>query len=67
MKKKKAFDCVEMKNAIQAQHLGEREGLSDNEVRQRITERLAMSDDPVAGKWRRIGELQKTAKLEGKG
>jgi len=29
MKKKKSFDCVEMKNAIQAQLLKEREGMSD--------------------------------------
>ena len=67
MKTKKTFDCVEMKNAIQARHRQEFEGLSDEEVRRRITERLATSDDVVARKWRAIVRAQQTTSLSGSG
>ncbi len=56
--KAKSFDCVAMKNAIQAKRLVEWEGLPDEEIRQRIRQRLATSDDPVAVWWRRIGEAE---------
>jgi hypothetical protein len=58
VKREKTFDCVQMKNAIQARHLQERRGLTDAEVRRRIAERLASSDDPVAQKWCALGQRQ---------
>ena len=61
MTARKRFDCVEMKNAIQARLQEEREGLTDEEVRQQIAEFLATSDNPLARKWRRIGQLQRQA------
>ena len=64
MKPKKTFDCVEMKNAIQARLRKQREGLTDEEVRRQIAEFLATSDDIVARKWRRIGQLQHEASRE---
>ena len=64
MKAKKTFDCVEMKNAIQARLRKEREGLTDEEVRQRIAEFLATSDDVVARKWRRIAARPEASQIE---
>ena len=58
MARKKDFDCVEMKNAIQARRRQQYEGLSDEEVRKRIDAELATSDDPVARKWRKIAERE---------
>jgi len=54
MNRNKSFDCVEMKNAIQAQLSEEYEGLTPEQVRKRRQERLASSDSPVARKWRRL-------------
>ena len=54
MKRSKTFDAVEMKNAIQATHRRERASMSDEQVRQLITERLGSSDHPLARKWRRV-------------
>jgi len=54
MSGKKEFDCVEMKNAIQARLRKRYRGLSDEEVRRRIAHRLETSDDPIARKWREI-------------
>ncbi len=54
MKKQKQFDCVQMKNAIQARRRQEYAGLTDEQVRERIAQRLADSDDIVARKWRKI-------------
>ena len=56
MKRNKSFDCVEMKNAIQAQLGEEYEGLTPEQVRKRRQERLASSDSPVARKWRRLAQ-----------
>ncbi len=58
MARKKAFDCVEMKNDIQARHQREYAGLSDDEVRARIEQKLATSDDPVARTWRAIAKRE---------
>ena len=58
MGKKKSFDCVEMKNEIQARHRQEYTGLSDDEVQARVEQKLATSDDPVARKWRAIGQKE---------
>ena len=54
MKATKALDCVELKNAIQARLLAEREGMSDDEVRALVRRRLATSDSPIAQLWRRL-------------
>jgi hypothetical protein len=54
MKKNKEFDCVEMKNAIQAQLRKENEGLTDEEIARRRREWLETSDDPLAKWWRSI-------------
>ncbi|MFH0979984.1 MAG: hypothetical protein V2A79_00410 [Planctomycetota bacterium] len=56
-----SIDCVAIKNAIQAQHLRERQGLTDEQVRRQIQERLATSDDVVARKWRRLGVREQSA------
>ena len=53
MKKDKTFDCVAMKNAIQAQLQAERAGLTEEEVRRRRREWLETSADPLAQWWRR--------------
>jgi hypothetical protein len=50
----KTFDCVEKKNAIQAEQRREWKGLPDEEVRRRIQQRLETSKDPLARKWRRL-------------
>jgi hypothetical protein len=47
MKKKKKFDCVQMKNEIQRRILKEREEFSEQEQRRRARERI--SADPVLG------------------
>ncbi len=50
----KEFDCVAMKDAIQAQHAKEYAGLSQDEIRRRIQEKLETSEHPAAVWWRRI-------------
>ncbi|MGD0897457.1 MAG: hypothetical protein ABR915_06440 [Thermoguttaceae bacterium] len=54
MKSSKSFDCVEMKNAIQARLRKEHEGLSDEEVERRRRAWLEKSDDRLARWWRSI-------------
>ena len=56
MKKNKAFDCVEMKDAAQARLREEYRGLTPEQVRKRRDERLATSDSPVARKCRRLAQ-----------
>ena len=52
MKKGKSFDCVEMKNEIQAKLRKECEGLSESEIARRRQQWLETSDSPVAKWWR---------------
>ena len=47
MKKKKEFDCVEMKNEIQAKLLKRYEGMTDEEIRADQDRRLSAA--PVLG------------------
>jgi hypothetical protein len=61
MKINKSFDCVEMKNAIQAQLRKENEGLTDEEIARRRREWLEKSDDPLAKWWRSIPAPQRSA------
>lgn len=59
MNKTKTFDAVEMKNAIQAKHRREREGMSDEQMRLSVAERLGTSDHPLFRKWRRLAPDRK--------
>ena len=52
--RRKSFDCVAMKNAIQAKLRQKQEGLTDEEVLRRRREWLDTSDDPVARWWRSL-------------
>lgn len=54
MKRQKAFDCVVMKDQIQARHREEYQGMSDEERRRSVEGKLATSDDLVARKWRKL-------------
>lgn len=54
MKRAKDFDCVQMKNEIQARLLQEYHGLTDAEIQARIEQELATSSAPAAQFWRRI-------------
>ena len=54
MRKQKEFDCVKMKNRIQAQLLKEWEGMSDDDIRREIHRKLDESQSPIAQFWRRI-------------
>ena len=56
MMKPKTFDCIELKRSIQARHLEEYKKLSDREIGDRIQEKLANSDSPVAKWFRRISK-----------
>lgn len=57
-KTKKAFDCVAMKNAIQARLVERRKGMSPSQVVADIEESLARSSQPISGFWRRITSSQ---------
>ena len=63
--KKKAFDCVEMKNRIQAERAKEYAGLSEEEIAARRIAALAASDHPAAQFWRRL-QKEKAEGREGK-
>ena len=54
MKKAKAFDCVRMKDEIQARLLREHKGLTDEQVRRRRARKLATSESPIAKLWREL-------------
>ncbi|MDZ4860148.1 MAG: hypothetical protein SGI88_14310 [Candidatus Hydrogenedentes bacterium] len=60
----KDFDCVEMKNRIQAEMLKEFNGITDEEIRQRINDMLETSDSLVARKWREIREYHGPKRTE---
>lgn len=50
----KSFDCVDLKNQIQAQLYEERKSLGDVEMQKRYREWLENSEDPLASWWRSI-------------
>jgi len=56
MTKHKRFDCVEMKNRIQARLLERRQRLGDEEFGRRNLAALATSESPIARKWRRLAK-----------
>lgn len=45
----KAFDCLQMKDEIQARILSDEAGLTDDEIQARRRERILA--DPVLGRW----------------
>jgi len=50
--KTKRFDCVRMKNDIQARMRRRFAGMTDNEIQAHIERELAASDSPAARLWR---------------
>ena len=54
--KTKAFDCIELKRSIQERHMEEYKNLSDREIGDRIQEKLAKSDSPVAKWFQRVSK-----------
>jgi hypothetical protein len=52
--KNKDFNCVQMKNELQARMAERYKGLSDEEIARRRREWLEKSDDPLAKWWRSI-------------
>ncbi len=58
-KKTKQFDCLAMKDEIQAKLYEERQRLGDQEQIRRMRHRLATSDDPLS-KWFRAVSRKNT-------
>jgi len=66
MKKAKEFDCVRMKDEIQARLAREWRGLTDEEIRERIRRKLATSKSRTAQLWRELqARDEKEAKAAG--
>jgi hypothetical protein len=59
MKIKKTFDCVKMKDDIQAALYLERKDMSQEEVRRTIEQNLITSRMPAAVLWRRLSKAKK--------
>jgi len=66
MKKTKKFDCVRLKDEIQARLTRQWRGLTDKEIRERIQQELATSKSPIAQLWRKLeARDEKAAKAPG--
>jgi hypothetical protein len=63
MRTRKAFDCVEMKNRIQAQLIKKWEGKTDAEIRREVYSELQGSKSPVAEFWRKAQKKKATEKF----
>jgi len=61
MKNPKSFDCVELKNAIQAKLHNQYTGLDPEQVRKKRQEKLNTADNIVARKWRRLEQSRELA------
>ncbi len=61
MGSQKDFDCVAMKDAIQAQHAKDYAGMTDEKRWKLIESNLAKPDDSVARKWRQLHASQHAA------
>jgi len=61
MKKPREFDCVRMKDEIQARLTRQWRGLTDEEIRERIRRNLATSQTPIAKLWRKLQARDKKA------
>lgn len=57
---KKTFDCVEMKNRLQAELLDQELRLGAEELRKRRRDWLAKGDDSLARWWRTIPAFRKS-------
>jgi len=55
------FDCVEMKDRVQAKVAEELAGLTDDQVRRRLADELAAGNDAVARKWRELTAARPSA------
>jgi len=54
VKAAKKFDCVKMKDEVQAKLLADYDALDDREIRQRMQRKLAASTGPVGKLWRAL-------------
>lgn len=63
MRKAKRFDCVEMKNKLQAAFLREHRDLTPGQLRATLHQELAASDAPAAKFWQRIVAMQPVSKV----
>ena len=54
MKITKTFDCVALKDSIQAKLLEKRAGMSDRDARAEVERTLRESQSPVARLWRQL-------------
>ena len=54
----KTFDCVELKNTIQAKLLKEYQGMKTDEAAEHSYQKLQSSQSPVAKLWKKLGERQ---------
>ena len=61
MNEEEPFDCVDMKDRIQAELLREYEGMSSEEERRKRLDKLATSDSPAARMWQSARERRETA------
>lgn len=52
------FDCLKMKDEIQAKLRKKWEGLSGQEIREQIRRSLETSQTPIARWWRRVRDEQ---------
>ena len=59
MEKAKNFDCVRMKDEIQARLMREYKGLTDEQIRRRRARKLATSQSPIAKLWRELTAREK--------
>ena len=59
MKMDKTFDCVKMKNEIQAELLQHWKGLSSAEIDVQIRDDLSKSQSPVGKLWRRLRAIKR--------
>ena len=59
----KRFDCVRMKNEIQAHLLQEQRGLTEAEIQTRAEQGLATSDSPAARFWREMTATHPVSKV----
>jgi hypothetical protein len=66
MKKAKKFDCVRLKDELQARLMREYKGLTDEQIRRRRARKLATSRSPIAKLWRALqARDKKQAKAAG--
>jgi hypothetical protein len=63
MKKAKRFDCVKMKNDIQARLRRKYRGMTDDQRQATMEQELTTSPSPVAQLWRDLAARSKVAKV----